>query len=146
VHRAGCPDSQSEPQPVKWGTSAFLSSCVCSGVFSRPIRTRSKPPGFILPINPRCEDDLELRLPWPRTGWAMSRKDRVEAMLKLACELASQGHRPQMIEAMLAANGFPEAVEFIEQHHIKKGLVELADQARRSSREGKSGDEPTDAA
>jgi len=43
-----------------------------------------------------------------------------------------------MIEAVLSANGFPdEAFDFIEQHHIKKELVELADQARQSAREVK---------
>jgi len=54
-----------------------------------------------------------------------------------------------MIETVLAANGFPEAAEFIEQHHIKKELVGLADQARRSALEGEKrlgDDEPTDAA
>jgi hypothetical protein len=83
------------------------------------------------------------------TSGAMSRTDRIEAMLKSAYELASQGHRPQMIETVLAANGFPEAAEFIEQHHIKKELVGLADQARRSALEGEKrlgDDEPTDAA
>jgi|GraSoiStandDraft_4_1057263.scaffolds.fasta_scaffold1221845_2 hypothetical protein len=44
-----------------------------------------------------------------------------------------------MIETVLAANGFPEAAEFIEQHHIKKELVGLADQARRSALEGRKG-------
>ena len=50
---------------------------------------------------------------------------------------SAKGIVPQMIEAILAANGFPEAAEFIEQHHIKKGLVELADQARKSKLEAK---------
>jgi hypothetical protein len=79
----------------------------------------------------------------------MSRKDRIEAMLKRAYELASQGHRPQMIEAILAANGFPEAAEFIGQRALQKELIELADQARKSALEGNktlSDDEPTDAA
>jgi hypothetical protein len=79
----------------------------------------------------------------------MSRKDRIEAMLKRAYEMASQGHRPQMIEAVLAANGFPEAAEFIEQHPLKRELIELADQARKSGLEKTSllgDDEPTDAA
>jgi replicative DNA helicase len=66
----------------------------------------------------------------------MSRKDRIEAMLKRAYELASQGHRPQMIEAVLAANGFPEAAEFIEQHALKRELIELADEARKSTLAG----------
>jgi hypothetical protein len=59
----------------------------------------------------------------------VSRKDRIEAMLKRAYELASQGHRPQMIEALLVANGYSEAAEFIEQHQLKKELLEIADQA-----------------
>jgi hypothetical protein len=65
----------------------------------------------------------------------MSRTDRIEAMLKRACELAIQGHRPQMIEALLAANGFPEATDFVEQPHIKRELIEIADRARRSAGE-----------
>ena len=51
--------------------------------------------------------------------------------------LASQGHRPQMIEALLVANGYSEAAEFIEQHQLKKELLEIADQARRSASEAK---------
>jgi hypothetical protein len=34
-------------------------------------------------------------------------------MLEQARELAARGHYPLMIEAVLAANGFPEAVEWI---------------------------------
>jgi hypothetical protein len=40
---------------------------------------------------------------------ALSRKNRTEAMVNRAYELARQGHRSQMIEAVLAANGFPAA-------------------------------------
>jgi hypothetical protein len=66
----------------------------------------------------------------------VERRDRIKAMLKRAYELASQGRRPQMIEAVLAANGFPEAAEFIEQHQIKKELLDIADRARRERLSG----------
>ena len=49
----------------------------------------------------------------------------------MARELAGRGHRPQMIEAVLAANGFPEAPEFINQPHIRRELKESAERARR---------------
>ena len=42
-------DSQSEPQPVKWRASMLWR-------VSRPILTRSKPPGFILPCQPALAD------------------------------------------------------------------------------------------
>jgi hypothetical protein len=51
--------------------------------------------------------------------------------MKMARELASHGHRPQMIEAMLVANGFQEAQEFIHQPHIMRELRDIADRARR---------------
>lgn len=41
----------------------------------------------------------------------MRRQNRITEMLKMARELAGHGHRPQMIEAMRPANGFPEAQE-----------------------------------
>jgi hypothetical protein len=43
-------------------------------------------------------------------------------MMKLARELVGHGHRPQMIETVLAVNGFPEAMEFIDQPHIYAGV------------------------
>jgi hypothetical protein len=36
-----------------------------------------------------------------------------------------------MIEAVLAASGFPEAVEWIDQPHIRRELKEIADRARK---------------
>src|SRR3954467_11143778 len=42
-------DSQSEPQPVTWRASMLWR-------VSRPIRTRSKPPGVILPCQPALAD------------------------------------------------------------------------------------------
>lgn len=53
-------------------------------------------------------------------------------MLDRARELARYGHRPQMIESVLAANGFPEAAEWIEQPHISRELKDLADEARKA--------------
>jgi len=68
--------------------------------------------------------------------------ERVAAMLTMARELAAHGHRRQTIQAMLAANGYPEAAEFIEQPHIWNELRDIAlragrrDEAERSIREG----------
>ena len=42
----------------------------------------------------------------------MRRHERIAEMMKMARELAGYGHRIQMIEAMLLANGFPEAGRF----------------------------------
>src|SRR4051794_19694041 len=39
----------------------------------------------------------------------MRRDERIAEMMKMARELAGRGHRPEMIETMLAANGFREA-------------------------------------
>lgn len=55
---------------------------------------------------------------------AMRRDERLAEMMKRARELAGQGHRVQMIEAMLAANGFSEDAEFIEQPQIWRELKE----------------------
>ena len=41
-------------------------------------------------------------------------------MLEQAREVAARGHQPLMIEAVLRANGFPEAAEWIDQPHIRK--------------------------
>ena len=51
-------------------------------------------------------------------------------MMKMARELAGHGHRPQVIEALLIANGFSEAAEFIHQPHMVRQLTDLAHQAR----------------
>jgi hypothetical protein len=68
--------------------------------------------------------------------------ERVQAMLTKARELAAHGHRIQMIEAMLAANGYPEAADFIDQAHIRNELRDIAlragrrDETKRAIREG----------
>ena len=67
-------------------------------------------------------------------------------MMKMARELAGHGHRPQMIEAMLVANGFREAPEFIEQLHIRNELRDIALRAGRrdeSERAIREGDQPS---
>ena len=64
-------------------------------------------------------------------GPVMRRHERMAEMLQRARELAGHGHRPQMIEAVLQANGFHEAADFIEQPHITRELREIADRARR---------------
>jgi hypothetical protein len=53
------------------------------------------------------------------------------AMLQQARELAARGHYPLMIEAVLMANGFPEAAEWIDSH--PQGIEELADNARKEA-------------
>jgi hypothetical protein len=69
----------------------------------------------------------------------MRRDDRTEAMLKMARDLARHGHRLQMIEALLEANGFHDAHAFVDQPHIHNELVQIADRARR-------GEDQTDSA
>jgi hypothetical protein len=54
-------------------------------------------------------------------------------MLDRARELAARGHYPMMIEAVLAANGFPEAAEWIDQPHIRGELKDIADRARKQA-------------
>jgi hypothetical protein len=54
-------------------------------------------------------------------------------MLDRARELAARGHYPMMIEPLLAANGFPEAAEWIDQLHIYKELKDIADRARKQA-------------
>jgi hypothetical protein len=61
----------------------------------------------------------------------MRRDERSEAMLKMARELARNGHRLPMTEALLEANGFHEAYVFLNQPHVHNELVEVADQVRR---------------
>ena len=65
---------------------------------------------------------------------------RIAGMLERARELAARGHQPLMIEAVLAANGFPEAAEWIDQPHIHKELKSIADRARKRA----IGAEPAD--
>jgi succinyl-CoA synthetase beta subunit len=57
--------------------------------------------------------------------------ERIAEMMKMARELAGHGHRPQMIESVLVANGFREAPEFVDQPHIHRELRDIADRARR---------------
>ena len=54
-------------------------------------------------------------------------------MLEQAQELAARGHQPLMIVAVLRANGFPEAAEWIDQHHTHKELKDIADAARKQA-------------
>jgi hypothetical protein len=46
-------------------------------------------------------------------------------MLEQARDLAARRHQPLMLEAVLRANGFPEAAERIDQPHIHKELKTL---------------------
>jgi hypothetical protein len=61
----------------------------------------------------------------------MRRDERIESMLKMARELARHGHRLQMIDALLEANGFHNAYGFLDQPHIHNELLDIADRARR---------------
>ena len=54
-------------------------------------------------------------------------------MLEQARELAARGHQAGMIEAVLKANGFPEASEWIYQLHIHHELKDIADTARKQA-------------
>jgi hypothetical protein len=60
-------------------------------------------------------------------------KARRASMLEQAQELAARGHQPLMIEAVLRANGFPEATEWIDQPHIYKELKRIANAARKQA-------------
>jgi hypothetical protein len=75
----------------------------------------------------------------------MRREERIAAMLERARELARNGHRAQMIEGVLIANGFREAPEWIDQPHISRELTALADEARQGgAAAGGRKDEPRD--
>jgi hypothetical protein len=63
-------------------------------------------------------------------------------MLKMARELARHGHRLQMIEAVLEANGFHEAYGFLNQPHIHNELLDIADRARRGEDRPTTGSSP----
>ena len=54
-------------------------------------------------------------------------------MLEQARELAARGHYPMMVEAVLRANGFPEASEWIYQPHIHHESKDIADTARKQA-------------
>lgn len=73
---------------------------------------------------------------------AMRRNERIASMLERARELAGRGHYPLMIEAVLSANGFPEAAEWIDQPHIFRELKDIADRARKQGDGPSSGDIP----
>jgi hypothetical protein len=70
----------------------------------------------------------------------MRRDERLASMLDRARELAARGHYPMMIEAVLKANGFAEADEWIDQPHIRRELRDIADRARKQA----IGAEPAD--
>ena len=53
-------------------------------------------------------------------------------MLEQARSLAACRHYSLMIEAVLKANGFPEAAEWIDQPHIHNELKDIAERARLS--------------
>src|SRR4051812_38076261 len=50
-----------------------------------------------------------------------------------ARELATRGHYPPMIEAVLTATGFAEAAEWIDQPHVFRELKDIADRARKKA-------------
>jgi hypothetical protein len=59
--------------------------------------------------------------------------NRRAVMLEQARELAARGHYPMMVLAVLRANGFPEAAEWIDQSHIYKELKDIAERARKEA-------------
>src|SRR3954469_18216449 len=63
----------------------------------------------------------------------MRRDERLASMLERAREVAARGHYPMMIESVLAANGFAEAAEWIDQPHIRRELKDIADRARKEA-------------
>ena len=65
----------------------------------------------------------------------MHRDKRTQTMLDMARGLARHGHRLQMIETLLEANGFYEAYGFLDQPHIHNELLEIASRARRGEAE-----------
>src|SRR3954454_14184782 len=50
-----------------------------------------------------------------------------------ARELATRGHYPPVIEAVLTATGFAEAAEWIDQPHVFRELKDIADRARKKA-------------
>ena len=54
-------------------------------------------------------------------------------MLEQARESAARRHYPMMVEAVLRANGFPEAAEWIHQPHIYQELKDIAERARKEA-------------
>ena len=76
---------------------------------------------------------LRPELPTPDPVAMRSDNQRRASMLEQARELAARGHYALMIEALLMANGFPEAAEWIDQPHIRKELKDIADGARKQA-------------
>jgi hypothetical protein len=64
----------------------------------------------------------------------MRRDKKIASMLDRARELAARGQNPIMIEAVLAANGFPEAAEWIGQPHIHNELKNIGGRKQSVSR------------
>jgi hypothetical protein len=69
----------------------------------------------------------------------MHRDQRTESMMRMARELARHGHRLQMIETLLEANGFYDAYALLDQSHVHNELLQLAAGARRGEDEKVTG-------
>jgi hypothetical protein len=63
----------------------------------------------------------------------MRTDDKRRASMLEARQLAARGHYSLMIEAVLRANGFPEAAEWIDHPHIHNELKNIADRARKEA-------------
>ena len=63
-------------------------------------------------------------------------------MLKMVRELARHGHRLQMIEAVLEANGFQQAFGFLDQPNIHNELLDIGNRARRPEQPASTPSEP----
>jgi len=70
-------------------------------------------------------------------GTELARQAKIELMLRQAREMASQGHYPLMIQAVLVAQGFPEANDFIGENDFSRELKSRADQVRQHARKVK---------
>lgn len=63
-------------------------------------------------------------------GAELDRRAKIELMLRHARQMASEGHYPPTIQAVLVAEGFPEANEFIGENDFSRELKSRADQVR----------------
>jgi hypothetical protein len=67
-------------------------------------------------------------------SFGVRRDERSEKMLKMACELARQGHRLQMDRSLAGDERFSRGRSFLDQPHIHNELLAIADRPK----EGKS--------
>jgi hypothetical protein len=66
-------------------------------------------------------------------GAELDRQAKIELMLRHARQMAGEGHYPPAIQAVLVAEGFPEADEFIGENNFSRELKSRADQVRQQA-------------